>query len=323
LLPDFFVHHVCPLQYNTGTIHRMKNKNPLPNLERAIQRQREPQHELRCGKYVLDLQRPLVMGIVNITPDSFSDGGKFLSRDRAITHARELIAAGADIIDIGGESTRPGADAVSLADELERVLPVLEALVEDGVPISVDTQKPEVMVAAIRAGASMINDVNALQAEGAVEALVQPGAHSKIAICLMHKQGNPLTMQALPRYEDVVEEVHDFLLARASVCEAAGIARERIVIDPGFGFGKTVEHNFALLYGITRLAQAGYPILAGFSRKASLGTITGRPVEQRLAASLAVALLAAQAGARIIRVHDVAETVDVLKVLTAHEMVKP
>jgi dihydropteroate synthase len=316
LLPDFFVHHVCPLQYNTGTIHRMKNKNPSPNLETPTQLQRE----LQCGKYVLDLQRPLVMGIVNITPDSFSDGGKFLSRDRAIAHARELIAAGADIIDIGGESTRPGADAVSLADELERVLPVLEALVEDGVPISVDTQKPEVMVAAIRAGASMINDVNALQAEGAVEALVQPGAHSKIAICLMHKQGSPLTMQVLPRYEDVVDEVHDFLLARASACEAAGIARERIVIDPGFGFGKTVEHNFALLRGIPRLVQAGYPVLAGFSRKASLGAITGRPVEQRLAASLAVALLAAQAGARIIRVHDVAETVDVLKVLTAHEM---
>jgi dihydropteroate synthase len=259
------------------------------------------------------------MGIVNVTPDSFSDGGKFLSRDRAIAHARELISAGADIIDIGGESTRPGAAPASLAEELERVLPVLEAVVGDGVALSIDTQKPEVMAAAIRAGASMINDVNALQAEGALQACLD----SNVAICLMHKQGDSLTMQARPTYDDVVIEVREFLCARARACEAAGVARTRIVIDPGFGFGKTVAHNFALLRGIAVLAETGYPVLAGFSRKASLGIVTGKPVEQRLAASLAVALLALQGGAQLVRVHDVAETVDVVKILTTYQADSP
>ena len=268
---------------------------------------------LRCGKYSLRLDRPLVMGIVNITPDSFSDGGRFLVRDLAIAHARRLIADGADLIDLGGESTRPGAPSAPLDEELERVIPVLEALVGDGVPVSIDTQKPEVMRAAIRAGASMINDVNALQAEGTVEVC----AGSKVALCLMHKQGTPQTMQAAPHYDDVLAEVGNFLQVRARICEAAGVSCDRIVIDPGFGFGKTVEHNFTLLRELKALTQLGYPLMAGYSRKTSLGTITGRPVSERLAASLAAALIAAQNGAAILRVHDVRETVDILKVLSA------
>ena len=269
--------------------------------------------QLLCGKFTLKLDRPLVMGIVNVTPDSFSDGGKFFARDSAIAHARQLIEDGADMLDIGGESTRPGAAAAGLQEELDRVMPVLEAVRDNGVPISIDTQKPEVMKAAIAAGASMINDVNALQAEGAIDAC----RHSSVAVCLMHKQGTPATMQLRPEYDDVVGEVSAFLRARASACERAGILPTRIVIDPGFGFGKTVEHNFRLLRELISLVQFGYPVLAGFSRKNSLGTVTGRPVEARLAASLAAAMIAAQNGATILRVHDVAGTVDVLKVLAA------
>jgi dihydropteroate synthase len=253
------------------------------------------------------------MGIVNVTPDSFSDGGKFLGRDQSIAHARKLIEDGADILDIGGESTRPGAAAAGLQEELDRVMPVLEAMRDSGVPVSIDTQKPEVMRAAIAAGASMINDVNALQADGAVEAC----AASSIAVCLMHKQGTPQTMQQNPQYEDVVREVKSFLLARAAACENAGIAANRIVIDPGFGFGKTVEHNFDLLRQLSSLVDSGYAVLAGYSRKSSLGSVTGRPVDERLAASLAAALIAAQNGAKILRVHDVRETVDVLKIWAA------
>ena len=268
---------------------------------------------LLCGKFTLALERPLVMGVVNVTPDSFSDGGRFLTSDKAIAHARKLIADGADILDIGGESTRPGAAAAGMQEELDRVMPVLEALRDSRVPVSIDTQKPEVMKAAIAAGASMINDVNALQADGAIEAC----RHSAVAVCLMHKQGTPATMQRQPVYDDVVREVGAFLRARAKACEQAGIVSNRIVIDPGFGFGKTVDHNFMLLRELRSLAQSGYPLLAGFSRKSSLGTVTGRPVEQRLAASLAAAMIAAQNGATILRVHDVAETVDMLKVLAA------
>ncbi len=253
------------------------------------------------------------MGIVNVTPDSFSDGGKFLGRDQSIAHARKLIEDGADILDVGGESTRPGAAAAGLQEELDRVMPVLEAMRDSGVPVSIDTQKPEVMKAAIAAGASMINDVNALQAEGAVEIC----AASKVAVCLMHKQGTPATMQQNPQYDDVVREVKSFLLPRAAACRTAGIAADRIVIDPGFGFGKTVEHNFTLLRELPALADCGYAVLAGYSRKSSLGAITGRPVDERLAASLAAALIAAQNGAKILRVHDVRETVDVLKVWAA------
>lgn len=251
------------------------------------------------------------MGILNVTPDSFSDGGHFLACDTAIEHGRQLAEQGADIIDIGGESTRPGAQAVGVQEELDRVLPVLEALIDTGIPLSIDTQKPEVMRAAIAAGAAMINDINALQDEDAMPIVAQ----SNVAVCLMHKQGTPSTMQLNPVYTDVVSEVHDFLLQHAHRCEAAGIDRQRIVIDPGFGFGKTLEHNFALLKKLDRLVNSGYPVLAGFSRKASLGIVTGRPVDQRMAASLTVAILAAQQGAAIVRVHDVKETRDAFRIL--------
>ncbi len=268
---------------------------------------------LRAGKFSLSLDRPYVMGIVNVTPDSFSDGGKFLARDLAIAHARRLIEEGADIIDIGGESTRPGAATTSLQEELDRVMPVLAAIIGDGVPVSVDTQKPAVMLAAIKAGAAMINDVNALQAAGAIEAC----AASNVAVCLMHIQGSPATMQQAPAYQDVVAEVTTFLAAKSGACLDAGIERERIVIDPGFGFGKTVEHNFMLLRKLNALATLGFPVLAGFSRKASLGIVTGRGADERLAASIAAAMLCAQNGATILRVHDVRETVDAIKVLMA------
>ncbi len=268
---------------------------------------------LRAGKFLLELHRPLIMGIVNVTPDSFSDGGKFLASEAAIAHGRRLIEDGADLLDIGGESTRPGAPAVSFQEELDRVMPVLEALVGDGIPISIDTQKIQLMTAAIRAGASMINDVNALLATGAVEAC----AEANVAVCLMHKQGSPANMQLAPAYENVVKEVADFLAARVTACVDAGIAKDRIVIDPGFGFGKTVEHNFRLLRELDTLVVLGFPVLAGFSRKASLGIVTGRPADDRLAASIAAAILCAQNGATILRVHDVRETVDAVEVLIA------
>ena len=268
---------------------------------------------LRAGKFLLALDRPLVMGIVNVTPDSFSDGGKFLARDAAIMHARRLIEDGADILDIGGESTRPGAIATSLQEELDRVMPVLEAMVNAGIPVSIDTQKTAVMTAVINAGASMINDVNALQVPGAVDVC----AASNVAVCLMHKQGLPATMQVAPDYVDVAAEVAVFLAERSKACLDAGIAHERIVIDPGFGFGKTIEHNFTLLRELKSLVALGFPVLAGFSRKASLGIVTGRAADERLAASIAAAILCAQNGATILRVHDVRETVDAIKVLMA------
>jgi len=270
---------------------------------------------LRCGRFRLALDRPLVMGIVNITPDSFSDGGRFLDPGAAIAHARELIDEGADILDLGAESTRPGAQPVSAAEEIGRLAPVLDALRDAPLPVSVDTMKPEVMRAALDRGAAMINDVGALAAPGALDAVAASGC----GVCLMHMQGEPRTMQAAPHYDDVVGEVKAFLAARVEACERAGIERERIVIDPGFGFGKTVEHNFALLRGLPQLAQLGLPLLAGWSRKSSLGKITGREPQQRLAASLAAALLALQRGARILRVHDVRETRDVIAVWQAAE----
>lgn len=269
--------------------------------------------KLACGKYHLTLDRPLVMGIVNVTPDSFSDGGRHLLRDAAVAHARQLLAEGADMLDIGGESTRPGAQPVSAQDELARVLPVIEALRSDNVPLSIDTWKPEVMRAAIAAGASMVNDINALQAPGALQAV----ADSEAAVCLMHMQGEPQTMQQAPHYERVVEEVRAHLQHRIEAIEAAGIARNRIVIDPGFGFGKTLAHNLDLLRHLDALAALGVPVLAGLSRKSMLGAITGQPVENRVHASVAAALLAVQRGARIVRVHDVQATVDALKVWQA------
>ncbi len=251
------------------------------------------------------------MGVVNVTPDSFSDGGKFLDAQSAIAHARRLVGEGADLVDIGGESTRPGAAPVSEDDELRRILPVLEALRD--VPVSVDTRRPKVMRAALAAGASMINDVEALQVPGAMQAVAQTGC----GLCLMHMQGDPRTMQQAPRYTDVVREVRDFLAGRLAACEQAGIARRRIVADPGFGFGKTVDHNLALLKRLPEFAGLGVPILAGWSRKSSLGRITGRDTGERLASSLAAALLALLGGARILRVHDVNETRDAVLMFEA------
>jgi len=266
---------------------------------------------LRCGRFELSLERPLVMGVVNVTPDSFSGGGRFLDAKTAIAHARRLIGEGADLVDVGGESTRPGAAPVSETEELKRILPVVQALRE--VPISVDTRRPKVMQVALGAGASMINDIEALTAPGALEAV----ANSDCAICLMHMQGEPGTMQSDPRYGDVVNEVKDFLAGRVAACEKSGIARERIVADPGFGFGKTVGHNLTLLKRLPEFASLGVPMLAGWSRKSSLGRITGRDTGERLAGSLAAALLALLGGARILRVHDVKETRDAVLMFEA------
>ncbi|MGZ5032385.1 MAG: dihydropteroate synthase [Usitatibacter sp.] len=250
---------------------------------------------------------------MNVTQDSFSDGGRFLDPSRAIAHGLKLRDDGADLVDVGGESTRPGADAVSLDEEIARVMPVIEALVREGVAVSVDTLKPEVMRAAIGAGCSVVNDVNAFQAPGAIDAV----AAANVGLVVMHMQGTPATMQKDPHYDDVVAQVGRFLRARAAHLEAAGIARERIVLDPGFGFGKTLAHNKALFQGLPVLASMGYPLLAGLSRKRMIGDLTGRPVEQRTAGSVAAALLAVQNGARLVRVHDVAETVDAIKVWMA------
>lgn len=266
---------------------------------------------LYCGQFQFSLARPLVMGIVNVTPDSFSDGGLHGRRDAAVAHALQLIAEGADVIDIGGESTRPGAVPVAVQEELDRVIPVIERL--QGVPVSIDTFKPEVMQAAIKAGVCMVNDINALQDEAAMKLVAQ----SDVAVCLMHKQGNPQTMQLRPEYQDVVLEVREFLRARVVSAELAGIARSRIVIDPGFGFGKSLEHNLALLRELDQLAQPGIALLAGLSRKSMLGAVTGQDVGQRMPASIAAALIAVQRGAAIVRVHDVSATVDALRVWSA------
>lgn len=259
--------------------------------------------------------RPLIMGVVNVTPDSFSDGGRFADRARAVEHALQLAGQGADILDIGGESTRPGAEPVSEADELERVIPVIEGIrAVSTAMISIDTSKPGVMRAAIAAGADMVNDVCALRMPGALETAAQLTG----PVCLMHMQGQPRTMQQAPRYADVVEDLLVFFRARIEACLEAGVQRERLVLDPGFGFGKTLAHNLALLAGLTRFEELDLPILAGLSRKSMLGAITGRQrPEERMAASVAAALLAAQRGAMIIRVHDVAETADALKVWRA------
>jgi len=268
---------------------------------------------LRCGRFALELSRPVVMGIVNVTPDSFSDGGSLPDSAAAIARGRQMFADGAALVDVGGESTRPGATPVALADELARVLPVVEALAADGIPVSVDTRKPAVMRAAIAAGAAMINDVSALAAPAAIETC----ATGDVAVCLMHMRGDPATMQHTPAYADVLAEVRDFLVHRATACAAGGIAADRIVLDPGFGFGKTLAHNLALLRGLPTLVAAGYPVLAGLSRKAMLGALTGRAADQRTAASIAAAMMAVAGGAAIVRVHDVAETVDALKVWQA------
>jgi dihydropteroate synthase len=269
---------------------------------------------LQCGRFALSLEPPVLMGVLNVTPDSFSDGGRFLGLADAAAQARRMVEEGAAIVDVGGESSRPGAQPLSEGEELARVMPVLDALRELPVPISVDTRTPGVMRAALAAGASMVNDIEALEAPGALEAVAASGC----AVCLMHKRGAPATMQADPHYDDVVGEVKAYLAARIAAAERAGIARSRIVADPGFGFGKTAEHNLELLRRLPEFAELGVPLLAGWSRKSTLGAITGRPVGERLAASLAAALLAAQQGARILRVHDVAQTRDVLAVWRAY-----
>jgi len=253
------------------------------------------------------------MGIVNVTPDSFSDGGQHLQHAAALAHAQQLIAEGADILDIGGESTRPGAQPVSVQEELDRVLPVIEGLRGAPVPVSIDTCKPEVMQAAIAAGAQMVNDINALQEDAALQIV----AAGNVAVCLMHKQGSPQTMQTQPQYQNVVSEVSAFLRGRIAATEAAGIGRERIAIDPGFGFGKTLAHNLDLLRHLDKLRELGVPVLAGLSRKSMLGAITGQDVDHRVSASVAAALIAVQRGASIVRAHDVRETVDALKVWSA------
>ena len=254
------------------------------------------------------------MGILNVTPDSFSDGGQWLVRSEAVQHALSIQAAGADIIDVGGESTRPGAKAVPLQQELDRVIPLIEAIVPRlCIPVSIDTSKPEVMREAVAAGAGMINDVYALRLDGAVSAAVDLG----VPVCLMHMQGEPRVMQDNPVYKNVAAEVRHFLLERAKRCEEAGMLAHTIVLDPGFGFGKTLQQNIALFQSLPDLVATGYPVLVGISRKAMIGSLTGRDLPGRIPGSVTAAVLAVQAGAAIIRVHDVAETLDALKVATA------
>jgi dihydropteroate synthase len=269
---------------------------------------------LQCGSFRISLERPLIMGIINLTPDSFSGDGVGGDISAAIAHAEIQRVAGADFLDLGAESSRPGAPPVPAEVELTRLLPVLHAVRDWGLPVSVDTTKPEVMRAVIDAGVAMINDIAALQAPGALEVL----AVSDVGVCLMHMQGEPRTMQTDPHYEDVTQEVHDFLAARVAACEAAGIARARLVIDPGFGFGKSVAHNYTLLRELLRLGDIGVPVLAGLSRKSMLGAVTGRQNgAARVHGSVAAAVLAVERGASIVRVHDVAATRDALAVLTA------
>jgi dihydropteroate synthase len=269
---------------------------------------------LDCAGRLLMLDQPRILGIVNVTPDSFSDGGLHASTDAAVAHGLKLAEEGADALDVGGESTRPGARDVSLDEELQRVIPVIERLArETALPISVDTSKPEVMRAALAAGAGLINDVRSLQAEGALDVV----AGSNAAVVLMHMQGEPRVMQQAPQYDDVVAEVHSFLAQRLFACEMSGIPKRRIAIDPGFGFGKTLEHNLALLRQLARFTELGVPVLAGLSRKSMLGALTGRDVLSRVHASVAASVIAAQHGARLIRVHDVAATRDALIVWQA------
>ncbi|MCG6863359.1 MAG: dihydropteroate synthase [Chromatiaceae bacterium] len=267
-----------------------------------------------CAGRPLDLSRPCVMGVLNVTPDSFSDGGDFFGPEEALHRAERMVEEGADILDIGGESTRPGADSVSVCEEIDRVVPVIETLAPRiSLPISVDTSKPEVMRAAVSAGAGMINDVRALRAPGAFEAAVE----ARVPVCLMHMRGEPRSMQAAPEYSDVVADVRGFLRSRIDASIDAGLDPSRLLVDPGFGFGKTLTHNLALLARLEELCSLGPPVLVGLSRKTMIGTITGRPVHERLAGSLAAAVLAVERGARLVRVHDVAASVDALRVAWA------
>ena len=270
--------------------------------------------ELRLGKHVLSTDRSSVMGILNITPDSFSDGGDFLNFDTAIAHAEAMVADGADIIDVGGESTRPGAESVSLQEELDRVIPVIDRIsTQLAVAVSVDTSKPEVMRAAVAVGATLVNDVFALRREGAVEAV----AELNVAVCLMHMRGEPRSMQEAPEYRELPREIIEFLAGRIAACTAAGIAADKIIVDPGFGFGKNDEHNLQLLANLERLQELQRPLLVGLSRKRTLGNLTGKAADQRVFAGVAAAVIAVRGGANIVRTHDVAATVDALKIADA------
>lgn len=274
------------------------------------------QTRLLCGSRVLDLSHPHVMGILNVTPDSFSDGGRFNTLDSALFHARALVSAGATLVDIGGESTRPGAPAVSEDEELSRVVPVVEAISKElDVIISVDTSSPQVMLESAKVGAGLINDVRALKRPGALEAAAATG----LPVCLMHMQGEPGTMQQNPHYEDVVTDVIAFLSERVAACENEGIRRDQLILDPGFGFAKTLEHNLVLFKRMPELFELALPLLVGVSRKSMIGAVLARPVEERLYGSLALAALAVAKGASIIRVHDVEQTVDVIKMIAAVE----
>ncbi|NMG27471.1 dihydropteroate synthase [Aromatoleum evansii] len=268
---------------------------------------------LKCGRFDLDLERPRIMAIINTTPDSFSGDGLGHDLDAALRRCENAVAAGAHILDIGGESTRPGSESVSEQEELDRVIPLVERLADWPVPVSIDTVKPAVMRASLAAGASLINDINGFRTPGAVEAV----RDSDAALCVMHMQGEPRSMQAAPRYDDVVGEVIDFLLHQVHALEVQGVARARILLDPGFGFGKTLEHNLALMRALDRFLATGYPLLIGVSRKSMLGAITGRGVDERTTASVAAALVAIERGARIVRVHDVAATRDAVAVWEA------
>jgi len=263
-----------------------------------------------CGRFQLDLSQPKVMGIVNVTPDSFSDGGQHDTLVHAVAHAEKLLKDGADILDVGGESTRPGAAVVAIDEEIRRVIPVIQALSSLNVPLSIDTRKPEVMRAAIEAGVDLVNDISALEGQGAIDLL----ASTPVGICLMHKQGDPQTMQIAPTYQDVVLEVGQYLAKRIEFALNSGVSAQRIVADPGFGFGKCLEHNIALFQSIDLLGERlGLPILVGVSRKKMLGEITGQELRERMLSSVVAAVLAVQKGASIVRVHDVRETVDALK----------
>lgn len=274
---------------------------------------------LPCGNRVLDLSHTHIMGILNVTPDSFSDGGRFCGREGALAHARAMVEAGATVIDVGGESTRPGAAPVTEQEELDRVVPIVQQIVAElDVVVSVDTSTPSVMRASAVAGAGMINDVRALRREGALQAVAQAG----VAVCLMHMRGEPGDMQNAPRYQNLVGEVRDFLAERMRACHNAGIANEHIVLDPGFGFAKTHAHNLRLFRQMADLFELGRPLLVGVSRKSMVGLALNRPVAERLYGSLALAALAQVKGARILRVHDVAETVDVIRMLEAVESVE-
>ncbi|MEZ7227574.1 dihydropteroate synthase [Alteromonas sp. DY56-G5] len=274
---------------------------------------------MQFGKYFIDLSQPQVMGILNVTPDSFSDGGKHTNVSQALDHALRMIDEGATFIDIGGESTRPGAPDVSLQEELDRTIPVIEAVAKNtSCVISIDTSKADVMREAVKAGAGLINDVRALQEPGAL----QVAAEAQVPVCLMHMQGQPRTMQQSPEYDDVVNDVGQFLLARTKVCEEAGIAKDKILFDPGYGFGKSLEHNYTLVKHLPSLMKLGYPVLVGMSRKSMIGNLLNRKVDERLAGSISLATIVAQMGAHLIRVHDVKETADAVNIVKMLNSVK-